>query len=91
MRDGHVRALESDWQVATVPQLAAWITVSKGKVRAWIEAGELAAANAATTTRSRPVYRIRRSDFEAFWRLRTTAPQPTTERRRRRPATKEFV
>lgn len=84
-------ALNSDWQMCTVPQLADHLGVAKTKIRHWIEVGELSAANTATTTRSRPIYRIRRSDFETFWLARATVQAAAPERRRRPRATKEYV
>lgn len=85
-------ALNSDWQMSSIPQLADHLGVAKTKIRRWIETGELSAANTATTTRSRPIYRIRRSDFETFWRARATVQTSAAPERRRRPrATKEYV
>jgi excisionase family DNA binding protein len=62
--------------------MTAWITpvelakrwgVGHAKVLAWIDSGELGAVNVATSTNSRPQYRIMNEEAERFLAARSTA------------------
>lgn len=86
--------LPADWHHAGIGQLASHLVIGPNKVLAWINAGELIAANIATSPTSRPVYRIRRADFDKFWLARSAHPAsitPATAPRRRSAAIREFV
>ena len=67
----------------TPPMLARRLGVSPDKIRAWIQAGELRAVNVATNRSGTPRWLIDERDLEAFERLRTVPPKPTTRRRQR--------
>jgi excisionase family DNA binding protein len=87
------KSLSADWAYASVPQLASHLRVAQLKILRWIANGDLRAANVGTNTRSRPVYRIARVDFNAFWASRTTSPPvpPAPRRGARKSATQQFV
>jgi excisionase family DNA binding protein len=70
----------------TPPAVAELLGVSADKIIGWILAGELVAANLATTTVGRPRYRIARTDLDDFLRRRSAAVAPTPTPRRRKPA-----
>jgi hypothetical protein len=92
-----VKLLTEGWQFCSPPQLARYVAIDPGKVHSWIASGELRAANIATTTDSRPVWRISRADFESFWAARAVSfikpernPASEVRRGRGRPR-KSFV
>lgn len=77
----------------TVPELARRYRVGEDKIRRWIDAGELAAINVATTTSGRPRYLISEEAIADFERRRSSIIHhtPTTSRRRREKPRKEYV
>lgn len=74
-------ALKDDWQFASVKEIARSLGIADAKVLAWISSGELAASNIATSTTTRPIWRISRAAFDAFWAARSVAPVVTPARR----------
>lgn len=74
------------------PQVAERFTVDTHKVLGWIKRGELRAINVASTTGSRPRFRVSPSDLAAFEAARSAMPQPKVSRIRRRkdPSIIEF-
>ncbi len=80
-------------QALTVPEVAKQIRVAPGKVRTWIDSGELVAANVASAGSSRPIWRIAADDLAAFLQSRSAVRQsaPTVTRRKRSKAYREFV
>jgi hypothetical protein len=88
-----MRSLPDDWEFASIRQLCAKLTIAHPKVLSWIDSGELVACNIATRASTRPVYRIRRPDFDKFMSERSTAPAApvTAPRRRAKSACKSFV
>jgi hypothetical protein len=91
----HQSLADPGWQLTTVKQLAGYLRVAPQKITAWIHGGELVARNIATSTAKRPIYRIARADFDAFWNSRAVVPAPAPTARRRRARTggavKEFL
>jgi hypothetical protein len=85
--------LDSNWTFASVAQLCGHLRVAHHKVLFWINSGQLRANNIATTTTTRPVYRIDRAAFDQFWASRATAPPVAAPRRsaRSKTAVKSFV
>jgi hypothetical protein len=67
----------------TVSDLARLNRVGPDKVRRWIARGELAAVNTAAALCGRPQLRITPEALAAFERLRSAAPPPRPQRRRR--------
>ena len=67
----------------TPPEIAKRLRVSPETVIGWIRAGELLAINVASRTATRPRFRIKAEDLEAFELRRSAVPTPTTRRRRR--------
>ena len=64
-------------QRLTPPEVAAILGVQPRKILHWIEAGELAAVNVATTKNGRPQWRITTSALEQFEQSRmVTPPEP---------------
>jgi hypothetical protein len=92
-----MRPLPDDWQFASIQQLRAKLAIAPPKVLSWINSGELVACNIATRASTRPVYRIRRADFDKFMSERSTAPPAPSPapspapRRRAKSACKSFV
>lgn len=84
-------SLDANWQLATVKSLAGFLGVAEKKVIHWIDSNELTAANVGTVRGKRPVYRIRREDFDRFWAARSSAAPVKQSKRRPRPNTKSFV
>ena len=77
-----MKPLPSEWQTASVPQVAASFSIAPAKVSKWIGRGELTALNIADKSGQRPRYRIRRADWENFLATRTTATKPAASPRR---------
>jgi excisionase family DNA binding protein len=67
----------------TPPVLAKALGVHPGKVRAWIESGELEAVNLATSRCGRPRYRVRQDAVDTFLERRKVIPRPVAPRRQR--------
>ncbi|MFV2067070.1 MAG: helix-turn-helix domain-containing protein [Pirellulales bacterium] len=65
-----------------VPAVAKQLAVSADTVRLWIHTGELPASNVALRVGSRPRWRIKPADLEAFWLARRATPPPKPVRRR---------
>ena len=93
MKKEIAKALSLDWQVTTPRPLAAFYGVAHAKVLAWLRSGDLKGVNLATTTASRPIFRIARSDFDRFWESRAICPQPQPAKRSRARSSscKQFV
>lgn len=70
----------------TPPELAERLRIDPGKVIAWIRAGELRAANVATSRGGRPRWRISELDLETFLASRAAIPRQKTQRRKRTPS-----
>jgi excisionase family DNA binding protein len=68
----------------TPPEIAKELRCRTSKPIRWIEAGELPAVNVSEGTR--PRYRVRRADLEAFLERRAVVPTPKPIRRERRDA-----
>ena len=68
-----MKQLSKDWAFATPPQLAELLGIDSAKLHSWIALGELKAANTATNTTSRPLYRVARRDFDHFWQARSSS------------------
>jgi len=67
------------------PQIAKRLGIDPGKVRGWIDSGELPAVNIASRVGGRPRWRIAMDDWNAFLlRRRSPAPVVPQPRRRRR-------
>jgi hypothetical protein len=73
-------------KVWTPPELARRYGVNPDKVVSWIDAGELAAMNLATTTGGRPRYKITDEAVQAFEARRAVVPAAPVRRRKRPPA-----
>ena len=77
--------LRTDWQLASVGQLAKALGIASNKILTWIRDCQLVAFNIATRTTTRPIFRIDRADFDNFWNGRRTSPpaaKVATSRRR---------
>ena len=85
--------LPDAWHRASVKELSRILRVAPPKILSWIKSGELTARNIGTDPTKRPIYRIDRADFDAFWSGRaTTAPRVPSKRRRAQSANvKSFV
>ena len=83
--------LKDDWQVTTIPSLAAHHGVGQYKIISWIRAGDLSAMNVAQTTASRPCWRIERAAWDRFKASRASTPPPPSPKRRRARTTKQYV
>jgi hypothetical protein len=84
----------ANWELITPKALAAHLGVAPQKIISWIKSGELTARNVATSTSTRPIYRIARADFDRFWSARASVPPtPAPPRRNRgtRAPVREFV
>ena len=68
----------------TLPEIAQELRCRQSKPRRWVESGELPAINVSDSTR--PRYRVRRADLDAFLQRRAAVPTPKPERRPRRDA-----
>jgi len=80
-----------DRRVVTPPQLACQYGVSREKIIAWIESGELRAINLATRPTDRPRWAINLDDLADFENRRAAVPPaPKAQRRSRRPAGKQY-
>jgi hypothetical protein len=79
-------------QKISPPALARLWGVEPSKILGWIERGELAAINGASSTAGRPRYLIDRRDIEAFEQSRrVSTPAPRSPRRKRSaPGAKEY-
>ncbi len=64
------------------PQIGKMLGVDPAKVIGWIRRGELKAVN--VSDGSRPRFRIKESDLDAFLERRSAVPTPTKPKRRRR-------
>jgi excisionase family DNA binding protein len=71
----------------TPREVARLLRVSKDRVRAWIEAGELAAVNVSPTRCGRPRYVVLPEHLAAWERSRRVSPPPRPAPRRRRQPT----
>ena len=76
-------------------EVAELLAVSKDTVHAWIQSGELAAANCSPKAESRkPRWRITQADLDAFHARRANVPavtKPARQRRRRDKPPREYV
>jgi hypothetical protein len=91
-----MKTLAPDWEITTPGPLARLHGIAVAKVHAWIVSGALAAANLATSTDKRPVYKIQRSDWDKFWASRavvpaTAPPEPRTRRANRLAPVRDYV
>lgn len=69
----------------TLAQVCSELGVNKTELASgWIKAGLLRAANVGRAGGTRPTYRIRREDLDAFIASRTAIPAAKSERRSRR-------
>lgn len=78
----------------TPARVAECLGVNCSKVVAWINAGELKAANVARNRHGQPRWRIAQSDLDDFLLRRTSqppAPMTKQSRRRKLPAVPEYV
>jgi excisionase family DNA binding protein len=76
---------DTSQQWRSPPQIAKPLGIDPGKVRGWIDSGELRAVNVATNRGGRPRWRISLEELDAFLlRRQSQAASPTTRRRRRR-------
>lgn len=67
-------------------QVAERYGVDHFKVLRWINSGQLAAVNVATSPKGRPRWRISEEALADFERRRSNMPAPTTSRRRKSAA-----
>jgi excisionase family DNA binding protein len=84
---------KTERQFLTPPDIADQLGCNADRVRNWINSGQLPASNIGD--RSRPRWRIRKTDFDDFLMRRSNQSEvpPTPPRRRRRPtasSVKEF-
>jgi excisionase family DNA binding protein len=70
----------------TPREVARLLRVSKDRVRAWIERGELPAVNVSAARCGRPRYVVLPEHLQAWERSRRVSPPPRAAPRRRRPA-----
>lgn len=70
--------------------LAKRYRVGMGKVLSWIRSGELRAINVAVSLLGRPRFVVLPESLAEFERRRDCSPKPKVERRRRRPASKDW-
>jgi hypothetical protein len=77
----------------TVKEIARQCRVDRHKVRHWIESGQLVAHNLATSTSTRPIWRIAAEDLAAFLDSRASKPvaKPSARKKAASGAVKEFV
>ena len=75
-----------DWTIATPGQLSRHLAVSVHKILSWIHDGSLTAINVGAKTTARPVFRIQRSDFDAFAAERASKRCAPASKRRRTPS-----
>lgn len=78
----------------TPAQVAEQFGVAVGKVLKWIQRGELAAVNVASTTAGRPRWRISPEALDGFLQRRQSKPPALPAprvRRRHEPPTKSYV
>lgn len=76
--------MKKEKEFLTPPDVARMLDVSPDKVISWCRTGELRAVNMAASLATRPRYRIKRADLEAFLERRTIGPPPPRARRRRK-------
>ncbi len=74
----------------TPPQLAEIWSVKPAKIISWIRSGELQAINLASTSSSRPRYRIAREAIQLFEKRRSANPLPKRATVRKPKHVKEF-
>lgn len=74
-------------ELLTPPQVAEMLGVDPCTVREWIRSGELPGVNLASDTATRPRFRVRPEDLDAFLERRSVSPPPEPRRRRRKPTT----
>jgi excisionase family DNA binding protein len=67
----------------TPPAVAEMLGISAEKVLTWVRNGDLRAVNVATRLGGRPLWRIRRTDLEAFLAARENPPRVERSPRRR--------
>lgn len=80
-----------DRRVITPPQLACQYGVSREKIIAWIESGELRAINLSTRPSDQPRWAIDLDDLAEFERRRQAVPPtPKPQRQKRRTGQKYF-
>ena len=73
----------------TLPEIAQELRCRQSKPRRWVESGELPAINVSDSTR--PRYRVRRADLDAFLQRRAVAPTPQPSRPPRRDSYPRYV
>jgi len=71
----------------TVSEAARLLRVKRDTVLGWIHSGRLPGVNTARRQCGRPLYRIARSDLDAFIAGRTKRPEPKRTKRRNLPTT----
>lgn len=72
-------------------EVAALLGVDHRRVLAWIKSGELPASDLSSPESSRPAYRVKRSDLDAFLqRRRVQQPKQNGQRRKREPVGEFF-
>lgn len=77
----------------TPQKIAEQLGIDQGKVIGWIHAGELTAVNVAHSQATRPRWRIRQGDYDAFLSARqshTPAPRAVRQRRSAEGVTQYF-
>lgn len=75
----------------SIDQVAEYFETSRQTVSAWIESGELKAEDHSRTRGKNRRLRINSESIEAFSRIRSTHPIPTTTRRRIRRRSERLV
>jgi excisionase family DNA binding protein len=78
-------------QQLSVRDVAEEYAVKQETVLSWIKCGALRALDVRSAGSTRPRWRIRRADLEAFFEARRLMPEPKGERRRTHTAEPDFV
>jgi excisionase family DNA binding protein len=74
----------------TVRDLCDYFRVSKSKILAWIDAGELRATNTAAHLCTRPRWVVSAAALQEFELRRAGGPPPKAPRRKRQPAVRDY-